>query len=67
MTVLRQALGYCWSVAVAAYPEPGRAAFSHWLASTDRDVRWILRENLKKNRLVRLDPTWAADALATVS
>jgi len=29
-----------------------------WLASSDKDVRWIMRENLKKNRLIKMDPVW---------
>jgi hypothetical protein len=65
--VLRQALGYGWSVVVAAFPEPGKAAFAGWFGTEDRDVRWILRENLKKKRLTTLDPGWAADSLARVS
>lgn len=55
---LRQGLGYCWSVAVAALPEPGKLAMERWLTHTDPDVRWIMKENLKKNRLLRMDPTW---------
>jgi len=56
--VLRQALGYCWSVAVAALPEDGRPAMEAWLASADPDVQWIMRENLKKARLARMDAGW---------
>jgi hypothetical protein len=56
--VLRQGLGYCWSVAVVALPAEGKAAMEKWLASNDPDVRWIMRENLKKNRLVRMDREW---------
>lgn len=56
--VLRQALAYCWSVAVAAEPGEGQAAMERWLASPDKDVRWIMRENLKKNRLTRMDEAW---------
>ena len=56
--VLRQALGYCWSVAAAACPAEGMQAIQRWSASPDRDVRWVVRENLKKNRLVRIDPVW---------
>ena len=52
---LRQGLGYCWSVAVAALPEAGKPLMEKWLASADPDIRWIMRENLKKNRLVRMD------------
>lgn len=50
---LRQGLGYCWSVAVAADPEPGLAAFDA-LDTHDPDVAWIVRENLTKKRLARL-------------
>lgn len=55
---LRQALAYCWSVVAAAAPVPGKAGMEFWAASTDPDVRWMLVENLKKSRLVRLDPEW---------
>jgi hypothetical protein len=50
---LRKGLGYCWSVAVAADPEPGLAAFQA-LDVTDPDVAWIVRTNLTKKRLARL-------------
>jgi hypothetical protein len=58
---LRKALGYGWSVAVAAFPAIGKPRFERWIASSDRDVRWVMRENLKKNRLLRLDPEWVAE------
>lgn len=50
---LRQGLGYCWSVAVAADPEPGLAVFRS-LDDSDPDVAWIIAENLRKKRLARL-------------
>jgi hypothetical protein len=56
---LRQSLGYCWSVVVAADPDYGKPRMELLASSTDADVRWLLRENLKKNRLIRLDPGWA--------
>lgn len=49
--VLRQALGYCWSVAIAAAPVAGLERFDRWQTSTDGDVQWIVRENLKKARM----------------
>ncbi len=49
--VLRQALGYCWSVGAAAAPESGRTYFEKWLRSTDKDVAWIMRSNLAKARV----------------
>ncbi len=48
---LRKALGYGWSVAVAAAPSEGRRVMSRWFDSSDRDVAWITRENLKKKRI----------------
>jgi hypothetical protein len=51
---LRQGLGYCWSVAVAADPGPGVAAFEKLADSPDADVGWIARENTKKKRLAAL-------------
>jgi hypothetical protein len=53
--VLRLALGYCWSVAVAAAPAEGFVRLERWAASDDKDVRWIVRENLRKARLARAD------------
>jgi hypothetical protein len=57
---LRKALGYCWSVAVVAAPGRGRARLEKWAAADDPDVQWIVRENLSKARLVRLDADWVA-------
>jgi hypothetical protein len=51
---LRQGLGYGWSVAVAADPEPGLAAFTAMRKISDADVSWIVRQNLRKKRLQRL-------------
>jgi len=59
---LRQALGYCWSVAVAALPAEGTAAMEKWLPAADPDVAWIIKENLRKKRLQRINPDWV-DAL----
>ena len=58
--VLRQALGYAWSVAIAALPEEGTALLDHWCGSADPGVRWIVRENLRKARLARAAPAWTA-------
>jgi hypothetical protein len=54
----RKAMGYCWSVAVAAGPDPGRPMMQKWFSNPDPDVRWIMRENLRKNRLERVMPEW---------
>ncbi len=64
---LRQALGYCWSVVAAADPARGRARMEHWAASRDPDIRWMVKENLKKARLARLDPEWTAAMTARLA
>jgi hypothetical protein len=61
--VLRKGLGYCWSVAVAANPECGKPAFEKLFDLNDKDVNWIIRENLKKNRMAKMDAAWV-DALS---
>jgi hypothetical protein len=48
---LRQALGFTVSVAVAAAPAKGWPWLTSLVTSTDPDLNWIARENLKKNRL----------------
>jgi hypothetical protein len=56
--VLRKGLGYGWSVAVAALPDVGKPLLERWFACEDRDIRWIMKDNLRKNRLVRMDAAW---------
>ena len=63
---LRKGLGYCWSVVVTALPTQGKPAIERWLSSTDKDVSWIMKENLKKKRLARMDATWVTDCLAQI-
>jgi hypothetical protein len=58
--VLRQGLAYAWSVVAAALPAEGLIRMERWLADPDPDVRWLMKENLKKKRLVRVAPEWVA-------
>lgn len=55
---LRKALGYGWSVAIVAAPELGRPMLESWASSSAPDVQWIVRQNLSKQRLIRLDAGW---------
>jgi hypothetical protein len=55
---LRKGLGYCWSVAAVALPEEGLSMMARWLACDDKDIRWIMKQNLGKKRLERLDAAW---------
>ena len=49
--VLRQALGYGWSVVAATAPEKARPLLEKWLSSSDRDVAWVMKSNLGKARM----------------
>ncbi len=64
---LRKTLGYGWSVAVVAQPDIGKALLTKWLSSEDSDIRWIMRENLKKKRLARMDAAWVDEVVAQLS
>ncbi len=55
---LRKGLAYCWSVAVVAHPEQGKGYMEKWVENDDKDIRWIMRENLKKKRLTNMDASW---------
>jgi hypothetical protein len=54
--VLGAALGYGWSVGIAAAPAVVLPSFERWAASGDPDVRRIVRENLSKARFLRAAP-----------
>ncbi|NTU63627.1 MAG: hypothetical protein HGB05_09530 [Chloroflexi bacterium] len=48
-------------MAVVALPTEGKPAMEKWLVHPDADVAWIMRENLKKNRLQRMDAKWVKE------
>jgi hypothetical protein len=49
--VLRQALGYGWSVAAAAAPANAMPYVEKWFRSQDGDVAWVMKSNLAKSRM----------------
>lgn len=61
LDTLRQALGYTISVVVAADPVAGAGLLERLAASPNPNLRWILRENLKKARLARACPDLVRD------
>ena len=65
--VLRQGLGYGWSVIVVARPTSGKRLMERWLKSDDKDVQWVMRENLKKKRLQMMDAAWVEKWQAKLS
>lgn len=54
--ILRKALGYTLSVVVAAVPEDGFEYLCHLIDTQDPEVLWIVKQNLKKNRLLKNYP-----------
>jgi hypothetical protein len=50
-------------VTAAASPQDGMAAMDSWIRSDDPDVRWIMKTNLTKSRMSRLDQKWLASSL----
>jgi hypothetical protein len=61
--VLKKGLAYCWSVAVAACPEKGKKLMEKWIGSDNRTVAWIMKENLRKNRLMKMDKEWVLNQM----
>lgn len=60
---LKKGMGYCWSVAVAALPREGRKRMERWMSTADPDIAWVMKENLGKNRLAKMDPAWVQKAI----
>jgi hypothetical protein len=58
--VLKKGLAYCWSVAVVACPEKGKKLFEKWVGSKDKNVIWVVKQNLKKKRLLKMDKEWVS-------
>jgi hypothetical protein len=54
--VLRKGLGYTLSVVVCARPHEGFAFMARLVDSGDPDVLWIVKQNLRKNRLLKNFP-----------
>lgn len=55
--ILRKGLAYSLSVVVQANPEEGFKYLNELATSQDTDIIWILKQNLKKNRLVKNYPS----------
>ncbi|MFW9793695.1 MAG: hypothetical protein ACFFEE_05315 [Candidatus Thorarchaeota archaeon] len=63
--VLRKALGYTLSVVVKAIPSSGFRFLRELIKMDDKDIKWIVKENLKKKRLVTNFPK-EVDKLAKI-
>jgi hypothetical protein len=63
----RKAMGYCISVIIAASPEKGKEFFESWMQSPNSEIRWILSENLKHDRLRKVDSRWVDAQIEALS
>ncbi len=66
-SVLRKALGYCWSIAIEANSSNLKPKFERYFDSENKNIRWILKSNLKKKRLIKLDDKWVNDSIRQIS
>ena len=64
---LVKALGYCWSVAACAHPQSGKIFMEDWMSVDDDGIRRIMKLNLKKKRLERIEPEWTSQWLEDLS
>lgn len=65
--VLKKALGYCWSVALCG-ENADRTIFEKLIEHKEnKHIKWIIAENLKKNRLEKLDKGWVNGLRAIIA
>lgn len=57
-TSLRKALGYGWSVVISKIPVEGKLTFEKMFDLNGKHIKWIIKENLKKKRLMKMDSKW---------
>jgi hypothetical protein len=63
----KKAMGYCISVAIEASPEKGKEYFDEWMRSPSLEIRWVLSENLKHDRLRKMDSEWVDAQIESLS
>ncbi len=55
---LKKALAYGLSVAIVHAPEEGKIIFEKLSLEENKHIHWILKNNLKKKRLSKMDEEW---------
>jgi hypothetical protein len=64
---LRKTLGYSLSVAVCGAPTEGFEYLRRLAAGENKDIGWIVRENLRKNRLISRFPEEVASVSSSLA
>lgn len=65
--VLKKGLAYCWNVAIVACPDKGKNLFEKWVGNKNKEIIWIVKENLRKKRLLKMDSEWVSNQMAKLS
>ncbi|MBN1638134.1 MAG: hypothetical protein JW866_04150 [Ignavibacteriales bacterium] len=63
---LRKTLGYGWSVVVSKEQEEGKKRFEELFNFKGKHINWIIRENLKKSRMKKMDSEWVEKCLKRI-
>lgn len=66
LKVLKKALAYCWSVALCGDSAKGTAFEKLLKHKSSKHIQWIMKENLKKKRLEKLDKDWVISLLKQI-
>lgn len=64
--ILRKALAYAWSVAIVEDVEQGKSLFAKFVDYNNKNILWIVKNNLKKNRLKKMDEVWVENMLEII-
>ena len=64
---LRKALAYGWSVVIAATPREGKSTFEKLFNLPGKHIQWLIKENLKKNRLIKMDAGWVKASIEKIN
>jgi len=54
--ILRKGLGFTLSLVVQAIPDKGFECIKNLIRTKDTEILWIIRSNLKKNKLIKNFP-----------
>jgi hypothetical protein len=65
--ILKEGLEMCWSIAVAALPSKGKPVMERWIKEDHPVIRQVMRANLRKPLLWKVDEKWAKYWLERVS
>ncbi len=63
---MRKSLGYGWSVVISKEKEEGRKSFEELFNYKGKHINWIIKENLKKSRLKKMDAEWVEKCLKRI-